>query len=177
MQTKKQKEDLVKKLTEQLMKMKAAVFADYTGMSVAKLTQLRRKLRERNVELKVAKKTLIDIAVKNAGIAEVDIKKMVGQVAVIMGYSDEVAPAKTIYEFDKKGERMKILGGILERNFIDAQSVLSLAKLPSKQELLAKAVGSIAAPLTGLVNVLQGNIRGLVQVLSQIDAKRRPESA
>ncbi|HCX27520.1 MAG TPA: 50S ribosomal protein L10 [Candidatus Portnoybacteria bacterium] len=168
MQTKKQKEDLVKKLSEQLVKMKAAVFADYTGMSVAKLTELRRKLRVKDVELKVAKKTLIDIALKGAGIEAVDTKKMVGQVAVIMGYSDEVAPAKTIYEFDKKGERIKILGGILEKNFIDAQGVLSLAKLPSRQELLAKAVGSIAAPLTGMVNVLQGNLRGLVQVLSQI---------
>ena len=168
MQTKKQKEDLVKKLSEQLVKMKAAVFADYTGMSVAKLTELRRKLRVKDVELKVAKKTLIDIALKGAGIEAVDTKKMVGQVAVIMGYSDEVAPAKTIYEFDKKGERIKILGGILEKNFIDAQGVLSLAKLPSRQELLAKAVGSIAASLTGMVNVLQGNLRGLVQVLSQI---------
>ena len=158
----------MKKLSEQLVKMKAAVFADYTGMSVAKLTELRRKLRVKDVELKVAKKTLIDIALKGAGIEKIDTKKMAGQIAVIMGYSDEVAPAKTIYEFDRKGEQIKILGGILEKNFIDAQGVLSLAKLPSRQELLAKAVGSIAAPLTGMVNVLQGNLRGLVQVLSQI---------
>jgi len=168
MQTKKQKEELIKKLSDNLAKMKAAVFADYTGMSVAKLTELRRKLRAKDVELKVAKKTLIDIAAQKAGLDKIDTKKMTGQVAVIMGYSDEVAAAKTVYEFDKKGEQVKILGGILEKNFIDAQGVLSLAKLPSRQELLVKMVGSIAAPMSGLVNVLQGNIRGLVQVLSQI---------
>jgi large subunit ribosomal protein L10 len=168
MQTKKQKEVIVKDLAEKLGKIKAAVFADYTGMSVAKLTELRRKLREKNVEVKVAKKTLIDIAAKKAGMEKINTKEMAGQVAVIMGYDDEVAPAKTIYEFDKKGEQIKFLGGILENNFIDAQGVLSLAKLPTKQELLAKAVGSIAAPLSGMVNVLQGNLRGLVQVLSQI---------
>lgn len=168
MQTKTQKQEVVKDLTDKFKKTKAVVFADYTGMSVARLTELRRKLRTKDNELKVAKKTLIDLAVKNAGITNLDARKMTGQMAVIMGYGDEVAPAKTIFEFDKKGEQIKILGGILENNFIDAQGVLSLAKLPSKQELLAKAVGSIAAPLTGMVNVLQGNLRGLVQVLSQI---------
>lgn len=168
MQTKKQKEELVKKLSEQLTKMRAAVFADYTGMGAVKLTELRRKLLARDVELKVVKKTLIDIAAKNAGFDKIDAKKMAGQVALVMGYSDEIAPAKIIYEFDKKGEQMKILGGILERNFIDAQGVISLAKLPSRQELLAKAVGSIAAPMSGMLNVLQGNLRNLVSVLAQI---------
>ncbi|HRY52415.1 MAG TPA: 50S ribosomal protein L10 [Candidatus Portnoybacteria bacterium] len=168
MQTKAQKQDIVKDLTDKLKKAKAAVFADYTGMSVAKLTELRRKLRSKDNELKVAKKTLIDLAVKNAGISNLDARNLPGQMMVVMGFSDEVASAKTIFEFDKKGEQVKILGGILENNFIDKQGVLSLAKLPSKQELLAKAVGSMAAPLTGMLNVLQGNIRGLVQVLSQI---------
>jgi large subunit ribosomal protein L10 len=168
MQTRSQKEIIVKDLADKLGKIKAAVFADYTGMSVAKLTELRRKLREKNADLKVAKKTLIDLAAKKAGLEKIDTKNMTGQVAVIMGYDDEVTPAKTIFEFDKKSEKIKFLGGILENNFIDAQGVLSLAKLPSKQELLAKAVGSIAAPLSGMVNVLQGNLRGLIQVLSQI---------
>ncbi len=168
MQTKAQKEELVKEISERLAKTKAAVFADYTGLSVAKITDLRRKLKAQNSELKVAKKTLIDLAFKKAGFDNVGSKKMTGQVAVAFGYQDEVAPAKTLYEFDKKGEQLKILGGILENKFIDALSVLNLAKLPSRQELLAKLVGSVAAPLSGLVNVLQGNLRGLVQVLSQI---------
>jgi len=167
--TRKQKEDLVGELKDKLVKTKAAVFADYTGLSVAKMTELRRKLRAAGgAELKVAKKTLIDLALKQAGLKGVDSKEMAGQIALIMGYGDEVAPAKTVYTFGKTDEHLKIIGGILGTSYITSEAVIGLAKLPSKQELLAKAVGSIAAPLSGLLNVLQGNIRGLVQILSQI---------
>ncbi len=168
MLTKTQKQNLVKDLAERLAKIKAAVFADYTGLSVAKMTDLRKKLREQGIEIKVVKKTLIDLAVKKVNIENVDTKKMAGQVALIMGYGDEISPAKVLYNFAKTEEKIKILGGVLENRFIDIQRVLSLAILPSKQELLAKIVGSIAAPLAGLVNVLQGNLRNLVCVLSQI---------
>lgn len=168
MLTKEQKKTLLESLAEKISKMKSAVFADYTGLDVAKMTQLRRKLREQGIELKVAKKTLIDLAFKNQGIEGVDTKKMPGQIAVMMGFQDEVAPAKIAYAFGKANENLKILGGVLEGNVLDAAAVLDLAKLPSKKELLAKAVGSIGAPLSGMVNVLQGNLRGLVQVLSQI---------
>ncbi|MDD2730561.1 MAG: 50S ribosomal protein L10 [Candidatus Portnoybacteria bacterium] len=168
MQTKNQKETLIKEIAERLAKTKAVVFADYTGLSVSKITDLRRKLKAQNGELKVAKKTLVGLAFKKAGFDGVETKKMSGQVAVAFGYQDEIAPAKVIYDFAKKENKLKILGGIIESKFIEAVSVLNLAKLPSRQELLAKAVGSIAAPLSGMVNVLQGNLRGLVQVLAQI---------
>lgn len=168
MQTKQQKEQLVKEIVERLGKTKGAVFADYTGLSVAKLTELRRKLLAQDGELKVAKKTLIDISFKQGGITDVDTKNMKGQVAVAFGYQDEVGAAKILNDFAKKNEQLKILGGVLENKFIDALSVLSLAKLPSKQQLLGQLVGTIAAPLSGLLNVLQGNMRGLVRVLSQI---------
>lgn len=168
MQTKQQKEQLVKEISERLAKTKAAVFADYTGLSVAKLTELRRKLSVQSAELKVAKKTLIDISFKQSGIMGVDTKKMTGQVAVAFGYQDEVGAAKILNDFAKQNKQLKILGGILENKFIDKLSVLSLAKLPSKPELLGKLVGTIAAPMSGMLNVLQGNLRGLVRVLSQI---------
>ncbi|MBU2036702.1 50S ribosomal protein L10 [Patescibacteria group bacterium] len=169
MQTKQQKETIVKELTDKLGKIKSVVFADYTGLSVAKLTELRRKLSAQSGELKIAKKTLIDISFKQSGIAGIDTKNMNGQVAVAFGYQDEVGPAKILNDFAKRNEQLKILGGILENKFIDKLSVLSLAKLPSKQELLGKLVGTVAAPMSGLLNVLQGNLRGLVRVLSQIN--------
>ncbi|KKT26249.1 MAG: 50S ribosomal protein L10 [Parcubacteria group bacterium GW2011_GWA2_43_9b] len=169
MQTKQQKQTLVKELVERLAKTKAAVFADYTGLSVAKLTELRRKLSAQSGELKVAKKTLIDLSFKQGGIAGVNTKNMSGQVMVAFGYNDEVAPAKILNDFTKKNEQLKILGGILENKFIDSAGVLSLAKLPSKQELLGQLVGTIAAPMSEMLNVLQGNLRGLVRILSQIN--------
>ena len=168
MQTKQQKETIVKELTDKLSKIKSVVFADYTGLTVTKLTKLRRDLRKQGVDIQVAKKTLIDLSLKKAGITDTDAKKMPGQLAVVMSYEDEVAPAKIVYGFSRKEERLKILGGILNNIFIDKDGVVGLAKLPSRAELLAKAVGSIAAPLRGMVTVLQGNLSGLVRVLSQI---------
>ncbi len=168
MQTKKQKEGIVKDLAEKLQKIKAAVFADYTGLSVAKMTEFRRKLKAENSEMKVAKKTLIDLALKQADLPVAETKKMSGQVALIMGYDDEISPAKASFAFTRGNEHFKILGGILEKRFIEAAQVLSLAKIPGRQELLGKLVGSIAAPMSGMVEVLQGNLRGLVRVLSQI---------
>ncbi len=93
MQTKQQKQQLVKEISERLLKTKAVVFADYTGLSVAKLTELRRKLLAQSGELKVAKKTLIDISFKQSGIADVDTKSMTGQVAVALGL--QVPAART----------------------------------------------------------------------------------
>jgi len=168
MQTRAQKETVVKDLTDKLSKIKTAVFADYAGLSVVKLTKLRRELRGQGVDIKVVKKTLVDISLKNAGINDVDAKRMPGQLAVITGYSDEVAPAKIVYGFSRKEDKLKILGGILNNAFIDAAGIVGLAKLPSRPELLGKLVGTIAAPMSGMLNVLQGNMRGLVQVLSQI---------
>lgn len=169
MQTKKQKKDIVKDLAENLKKTKAAVFADYTGLSVVKLMAFRRKLKAENAEIKVAKKTLIDLALKQADLPVVETKKMKGQVALVMGYGDEISPAKASFSFTKGNENFKILGGILENKFIEAAQVLNLAKIPGRQELLGKLVGSIASPMSGMVGVLQGNLRGLVRVLSQIN--------
>ncbi len=168
MQTKQQKETIVGDLTNKLSKIKSAVFADYTGLTVAKLTKLRRDLKKQGVDIRVAKKTLVDLSLKKAGITDTDAKKMPGQLAIVMGYEDEVAPAKIVYGFSRKEEQLKILGGILNNIFIDKDGVVGLAKLPSRAELLAKAVALIAAPLRGMVNVLQGNLSGLVRVLSQI---------
>ncbi len=168
MQTRQQKETIIKEISDRLAKTKTAAFADYTGIDVAKMTDLRRRLRDQDGELKVAKKTLVDLAFKKAGFEGINTKKMSGQLAVIFSYRDEVAPIKILADFAKKESQLKILGGILENKFIEAASVLNLAKLPSKQELLANLVGSLSAPLSGIVNVLQGNLRGLLQVLTQI---------
>lgn len=165
--TKKQKEELINNLSEKLGKAKTALFADYTGLTVAQMTGLRSELRKENISAKVAKKTLIDLALKKAGLPET-AKKMPGQVVLITGEADELAPAKISYKFSRKNDKLKILGGFLNGNFIDQAGVMALAKLPTKEQLLANLVGSVAAPLSGLVSVLRGNMRNLVYVLGQI---------
>lgn len=170
MQTKNQKKEIVKDMASKAKEAKSVVFSDFKGVKVKDLTQLKKELRKEGVDFKVAKKTLINIAFKEAGI-EIDTRKMEGQVAVSISSQDEVAAAKIIEKFAKTNQNLKILGGILESKFMSIEQVKALAKLPSKEELLGKLVGTIQAPISGFVNVCAGNIRGLVQVLKGISEK------
>ena len=165
--TRAKKEQIVKDLGDKLSKQKAMIFADFTGLKVKDLSVLKAKLRQGNAEFKVAKKTLMKVAFKEKGIS-VDPKSFSGEIALVMGYGDEVTPARLVYEFTKTNQNVKILGGLLENSVLTLEQVLNLAKLPSKQELYAKLVGTISAPSRNFVGVLQGNLRGLVSVLSQI---------
>ena len=167
MQTKQQKRDIVKDLAEKLKSSKAAVFSDFKGLTVKEMSELRKELRSSGVEIKVIKKTLIDIALKDAGI-DLSVKDFSGQIALAISQEDEVAAAKIIEKATKTSENLKIVGGILGDKAIAAEEVKALAKLPSKEELLSKLVGTLNAPVSGFVNVLAGNLRGLVQVLKAI---------
>jgi large subunit ribosomal protein L10 len=167
MQTRQQKEQLVKELAEKIKGSKAAVFSDFKGLTVKNLTDLRRELREKGVDFQVLKKTLITIALKDAGI-EMDAKKLSGQIAVAVSAGDEVEAAKIIAKAAKANDNLKIVGGLLGKSVLTDQEVVALSKLPGKEELLAKLVGTLNAPVSGFVNVLAGNIRGLVQVLKAV---------
>ncbi|MDP2910476.1 MAG: 50S ribosomal protein L10 [bacterium] len=165
--TKEQKNKIVKKLKENIANQKAIVFVSVKGLKASELFNLRKQLKESNCLLSVAKKTLLKIAFKENK-TELNEKELEGQVALIFGFEDELAPAKTAYDFSLKNENLKILGGFLENEFRSREEVIILAKIPSKQELLAKIIGSIKAPISGFANVLQGNIKGLVYLLSNI---------
>lgn len=158
-------------MAAKLKKAKAVVFSDFKGVKVKDLTELKKELRKKGVDFKVSKKTLINIAFKEAGI-EIDAKKMEGQVAVSISSQDEVAAAKIIENFSKANQNLKILGGILENKLMSIEQVKGLAKLPSKEELLGKLVRTIQAPISGFVNVCAGNLRGLVQVLKGISESK-----
>lgn len=164
MQTKLQKKELVKNLAEKIKDSKAAVFSDFKGLSVKDMTILRKELREKNVKLEVLKKTLLNLALKDAGF-DLDARKIEGQIAVAVSADDEIVAAKIIAKLAKANKNLKIAGGLLGKNILSQEEVVALSKLPEKEELLAKLVGTIKAPVSGFVNVLAGNIRGLVQVL------------
>jgi large subunit ribosomal protein L10 len=167
MQTKQQKEEIVKNLAANLKESKAVVFSDFKGFRVKDMTMLRRELRAEGVTFDVVKKTLIDIALCDAGI-EVSVKDLEGQIAIAVSGQDEVAAAKILTKVAKANENLKIVGGILGVQALNKEEVLALAKLPSKEELLSKLVGTLNAPISGFVNVLAGNLRGLVNVLKAV---------
>ena len=160
------KESSVARLTDNLRQGKGIVFADFTGLLVKELQEMRRELRKAGIYYEVVKRTLLKRGLTDAGFKEVSVDKLAGSISVAVSPDDEVTPAKTIVGFTKKFDKLKVLGGILEHNYVDEAKVKALAQLPGKQELLGQVVGSLTAPLTGLVNVLQGNLRGLIQVLT-----------
>lgn len=146
---------------------KSAVFASVEGLKIADTDELRKNCRAQKVSYIVSKKTLLKRALKEAGI-EVGDETLKGGIALIAGMEDEVAPAQIAARFAKKRDVMKFLGGILEGKAIDVSMIMTMAALPSKQELLARLVSSFNAPISGFVNVLAGNLRGLVNVLNNI---------
>lgn len=168
-----QKQEILRNLTERIKKSKSLVFTGFNALGVKDNEALRAKLREVHGEYYVAKKTLLERALKEHGTLDLDTKTLDGKLAVVFSYEDEVAPAKAIDTFRKdKEDKIFFLGGILEGNLLSKTEVEALAKLPSKQELLSRLVGSMNAPVSGFVNVLAGNLRGLVTVLKAIEEKK-----
>lgn len=171
-QTKQQKEALVKEVTEKVKDSKALVFANYKGVTVKDLTTIRKELAKSGSTWQVLKKTLLNIALKDAGV-ELNARELSGQIGVAFS-KDEVAAAKVLSDFQKNNKEvpLAIEGGSLGKKALSIQEIKALAKLPSQDELRAKLVGTLQAPISGFVRVLGGNLRGLVQVLKAIEEKK-----
>lgn len=170
--TRVQKADIVGKLTDRLSRTKGIAFSHASGYTMEDADKLRAKAREANIEIFVAKKTLLAIAAKEAGITGLDKKSLPGSVLTAVSFNDEVAAAKLLKDFSKEKETVKLLAGVLEGKMIDADEVSRLAALPSKQQLLGMLVGTMNAPVSGFVNVLAGNLRGLVTALKAVSEKK-----
>lgn len=168
-----QKQEIFRDLNEKIKKSKSVVFAGFNALGVKDNEILRSKLREEKSEYYVAKKTLLDLALKENKV-EIDTKALEGKVAAIFSYEDEIASAKVLGNFlkDKEKEgKIFFLGGVLDGKFLSKAEVEALSKLPSKNELYAKLLGSLNAPVSGFVNVMAGNLRSLVGVLKAISEK------
>ncbi len=169
--TKEKKQKSLNDLKENISKAKSIIFADFSKVNSKDLFILRKNLKEAGCVLKIAKKTLVRISLGQSNISFWHkIKNNVpGQLALVFGIEDEVSPARISNQFLKTNENFKILGGIFEKRFIEKDRVLVLANLPSREELLSRMLASLSSPISGFENVLQGNIKGLLQVLSQIE--------
>ncbi len=171
MLTREKKEEIVKRLTEELKNSKVVVFTDYRGIKANDINKLKKDLKKEGTNLQVIKKNLIELSLQNAKI-NVSVKDMEGQMAIVVSEEDEVSPAKILTKFAKENENLKILGGILGEKELSEKDVKALAKLLSKEELRAKIVGSLKSPISGFVNTLSGNLRGLINVLKAIEEKK-----
>ena len=165
------KEQVVNEIKEKFQRAEAVVLVDYRGLNVAEVTELRKRFREAGADYKVYKNTLMTRALTELGMEEL-IPYLTGPNAVALGYGDPVVPAKIISEFAKDHDKLEVKAGMISRKVIGAEGVKSLANLPSKEVLVAQALGGLNAPITGFVNVLQGNIRNLVYALNAIAEKK-----
>lgn len=168
--TRAKKEEAVTRLSDDLARLKLAVLADYRGLTVAEVEELRNALQEQGIDYRVTKNTLLRIAVANTpGMKDIDPKTFTGPMALALGYDDEVAPAKVIFQYAKTHDALEIVGAITaDGQVLTPAEVKALAQLPSREQLIAQVVGTIAAPLSGFVGVMGANVRGIVQVLNAI---------
>jgi large subunit ribosomal protein L10 len=169
-----EKKALVDDLKENLLKTKVLIVADYKGLDVASMTDLRKKLREANLECKVVKNTLLKRAAQETDIAVLsDFLK--GPNAVIFSYDDPVAPAKVLIDFAKNNKNLDIKKGVLKGKLLDPEDIKSLSELPSKDVLLGQLLSVMTAVPTSVVRVLSGVPRKMLNVLQAI--KEQKEAA
>ena len=165
------KKNIVNNLTDKVANSKTVILVDYRGLTVEQDTELRVALRKSGVKYEVVKNTLTRFAMNNNGYSELDTY-LNGPTAIAYSYEDVVAPAKIISEFTKKFEHLQIKVGIVEGKIFNEKEIKALAELPSREELIAKVLAGFNAPISGFVNVLNGNLRGLVVALNGIAQKK-----
>lgn len=149
----KQKEEEVSKLAEKLKEAKVILLTDYRGINVADVTKLRTELRNTNSDYKVIKNNIIRRALNANGENGLD-DLLEGPTALIIGTEDYLEPSKIIYNFSKNNDFYKIKGGIIDGKVVTAEEIITLAKLPSRQELIAKLAGALLGNITKLAVAL-----------------------
>jgi large subunit ribosomal protein L10 len=145
--------------------------SDYRGLTVAELAELRGKLRESGARFRIVKNTLGAIAAEKAGREQVK-DLLSGPTAVTFCGDDLVGAAKALADFAKTHPQLEVRGGLLDASLVDQAGVKALASLPPRDVLVAQFVGTMAAPMSGLVTVLQGTISGFVRALDQVAQQR-----
>ena len=166
-QTLQAKTQNIEEIKEKINKAQSVVLVDYRGLNVEQLTELRSLYRKAGVEYKVYKNTMMRFAFKDSGLEGFN-EYLKGPSAIAFGYDDPVQVAKITSEFAKKNEKLEIKAGIVDGKIIDVSGVNSLAELPSREVLVAQALGGLNAPIQGFANVLQGTIRSLAIVINAI---------
>jgi large subunit ribosomal protein L10 len=162
-----EKQLIVEEIKQHLEKSMLVVFTDYRGLKVDEMTELRDKLRIPGVEVKVLKNTMLRFALEQTG--NKDMADLInGPNAAILSQDDPVTPAKVLFEFAKTHKNLEIKMGLLQGQVIPPDKIKNLADLPSREVLVATVLGTMQAPITSFVRVLNANITGLARALDQI---------
>jgi large subunit ribosomal protein L10 len=174
--TKAQKQEMVTTLATQVAKAQTIYVTDFTGLNVAHITDLRRRLRAVGVEYVVVKNTLARRALTEKQLKDGGLESfLAGPTALVLAGTDPVGAAKVLADFAKEFEKPAIKVGLVEGKPITQAQVKSLAALPSKTQLLAQLGGALQAPMAGFLGVLNGLLYSLVGALEALKTKRAGE--
>jgi len=156
----------VANLSQKLKDAKALVLADYQGLSVAQINELREKVKETGAEFEVVKNRLLKIAAGEAKI-KLDDQVLTGPTAVLWAWKNELKAIKTLENFAKENNAPKAKSGLFEGEIISVEKIKQLAQIPSQKELQAKLVGALFSPVYGLANSLSWNLKKFLYLLSE----------
>lgn len=174
MATKAFKAEKIEAVKAKIAKAKVAIVTENKGLSVQKITSLRRELQKGSGDYTVVKNTLAKLAIQGTEFEPL-AELLTGPVVLALGFEDQVSPAKTIAQFAKEkvnADKIAIKGGCLDGKLLDAKDVDALAKLPSKEELYAKMLGCVNSPASGIANSVNAVLRALVYTVDQVKQQK-----
>lgn len=167
--TKDQKTAQLVELKDKMGKSQSIIFAHYIGMTVSDVSDLRSQLKKENAEMKVAKKTLMQLAAKELNMPEIQDNAIDGPVACIFSYEDPLSGAQIAFKFAKTHPQVELIGGVFEGKIMTKEEAVRLAKIPGKQQLLGMFAAMINSPLTSFA-------RGLSELAKQKEAPASAEA-
>lgn len=161
------KEQIVEEIKDRFSGSQAILLVDYRGLSVKEMQELRGNLRDVGCELKIYKNSLTEIAMRELALPSM-AEHLAGPTAFVFAEEDPVGPAKALTTFAKAHAALDLKGGLVENQVVDAAGVKAIASLPSREELLAKLLGTMLDPLTGFARVLNGPVEAFARVTQAV---------
>ncbi len=175
--TRKEKIDVTTELVDRLGESDVIYLTDFTGLNVKDMTELRRRVREDGSRFIVVKNRLALRALEQLDLPDIS-EHLRGPTGVVLGHEDPVVPAKTLREFAKENDdRPSLKVGVVAKQLVSAEEIIRLAELPPREVLLAGIMGSLTAPLTGIVGVLNGLLRDIAHMVEEVARKREAGEA
>jgi len=166
-----QKAAQVQELTEKMSRANSVMLAQYIGLNVAEISELRNQLKTAGAELKVAKKTLLTIAAANAGIPETLGENMDGPVSLIFSFDDPLSGAQIAFKFGKSHAQVTLIGGLFDGKVLTQEEALELAQMPGREALLATFMSMVRSPLFQFASMCNAPLSGFARALNQLAEK------
>lgn len=166
-----QKEELLKKYTDLIENKSGYLLVNSDKIDTSTVTKLKIELKDVGANFTVVKNSIFKVALQDSK-QPLQVQEFDGPTALITFEQDPTAPAKLVKKVQKEMELLSPRSGVYEGEFLTAERVMQLADIPSREVLLSRLVGTMNAPLTGFMNAITGNVRGLTMVLKGISEKK-----